>query len=108
MLVTPSAPHRPPQPQERNIGLIPHFTSHWFRCILTETTCNGSVTNGEKTNMKTTTTQKQNQRNEGINQGTDQLIQQRAYELYLKRGQKSGHELEDWLQAERDVRNRPR
>lgn len=33
-----------------------------------------------------------------------QSIQERAYELFLKRGQEPGHELEDWLQAERDVR----
>jgi hypothetical protein len=35
-----------------------------------------------------------------------QSIQQRAYELYLKRGQEPGHELEDWVQAEHEVRQR--
>ncbi len=35
---------------------------------------------------------------------TEQRVQQRAYDLYMKRGQKPGHELEDWLQAEREVR----
>jgi len=34
----------------------------------------------------------------------DQSIQQRAYELYLKRGQQPGHEIEDWLQAEREIK----
>lgn len=33
-------------------------------------------------------------------------VQNRAYELYLKRGQEPGHELEDWLQAEREVSQR--
>ena len=31
------------------------------------------------------------------------LIQKRAHELYLLRGQEPGHELEDWLQAEREL-----
>ena len=33
---------------------------------------------------------------------TDEQIARRAYELYLNRGQTPGHELEDWLQAERE------
>lgn len=33
-------------------------------------------------------------------------IRQRAYELYEKRGYLSGHETEDWLTAEREVRQR--
>jgi hypothetical protein len=41
------------------------------------------------------------------NQGqlTD-LIRKKAYELYEKRGRKSGHSMEDWLEAERIVRNK--
>ena len=27
----------------------------------------------------------------------------RAYEIYLERGCREGHELDDWLEAERDV-----
>ena len=30
----------------------------------------------------------------------EQEIRRRAYEIYLERGAQSGHELEDWLQAE--------
>ena len=30
-------------------------------------------------------------------------IQRRAYELYVLRGNQSGSELEDWLQAEEEV-----
>ena len=31
-------------------------------------------------------------------------IARRAYDLYLARGRESGHEMEDWLQAERQLR----
>jgi len=30
-------------------------------------------------------------------------IQERAYQLYLYRGQEPGHELEDWLRAEHEL-----
>ena len=39
----------------------------------------------------------------GVVRPTDEQIARRAYELYLNRGQISGHELEDWLQAEREL-----
>ena len=39
----------------------------------------------------------------GIIRPTDEQIARRAYELYLNRGQTSGHELEDWLQAKREL-----
>lgn len=32
-------------------------------------------------------------------------IARRAYELYEERGSAPGHELDDWLTAEREVRN---
>ena len=34
---------------------------------------------------------------------TEQEIRRRAYELYLERGAQPGHELEDWLRAEREL-----
>jgi hypothetical protein len=34
----------------------------------------------------------------------EQQIQQRAYELYEQRGRRDGHELDDWLQAEREIK----
>jgi hypothetical protein len=34
----------------------------------------------------------------------EQQIQQRAYDLYEQRGRTDGHELDDWLQAEREIR----
>ena len=30
-------------------------------------------------------------------------ISRRAYEIYLERGAEPGHDLEDWLQAEREL-----
>jgi hypothetical protein len=30
-------------------------------------------------------------------------ITERAHELYLARGAEAGHELDDWLQAEREI-----
>lgn len=38
--------------------------------------------------------------------GTDEEIRTRAYHLYLERGGEPGGELEDWLQAEREHRER--
>lgn len=35
---------------------------------------------------------------------TIEQIRQRAYELYLFRGEQPGSELEDWLEAERELR----
>jgi hypothetical protein len=39
----------------------------------------------------------------GVIRPTDEQIARRAYELYLNRGQTPGHELEDWLQAKREL-----
>lgn len=36
---------------------------------------------------------------------TDHDIARRAYELYEQRGRDHGHDLDDWLQAERDLRS---
>ena len=33
----------------------------------------------------------------------EQEVRRRAYEIYLERGAQPGHELEDWLQAEREL-----
>ena len=34
----------------------------------------------------------------------EQQIQQRAYELYEQRGRTGDHDVEDWLQAEREIK----
>lgn len=51
--------------------------------------------------MKSQFTRNQSQ---GRTQSTLERVQQRAYDLYMKRGQEPGHELEDWLLAEEQVR----
>jgi outer membrane protein TolC len=38
-------------------------------------------------------------------QPTDRDIARRAYELYEERGREHGHDIDDWLQAERDLRD---
>ena len=35
----------------------------------------------------------------------EERVQMRAYELYVLRGNESGSELDDWLQAEDEVRD---
>lgn len=35
--------------------------------------------------------------------GVQARIAVRAYEIYMERGFREGHELDDWLEAERDV-----
>ncbi len=35
-------------------------------------------------------------------------IRKRAYELYYERGAEDGHDLDDWLQAETEVRQKNR
>lgn len=35
---------------------------------------------------------------------TDEQIARRAYDLYLARDRQHGHDVEDWLQAERELR----
>jgi len=39
-------------------------------------------------------------------EATDEEIRQRAYEIYLARGAAPGFELDDWLQAERELRSK--
>jgi len=37
------------------------------------------------------------------NSATDEEVRLRAYEIYLERGEQQGLELNDWLQAEREI-----
>ncbi len=36
----------------------------------------------------------------------EDAIRTRAYQIYIERGAVPGHDLDDWLQAERELRNR--
>jgi Protein of unknown function (DUF2934) len=42
------------------------------------------------------------------NSATRHQIESRAYQIYLQRGETPGRALEDWLQAEREVLEKPR
>jgi DUF2934 family protein len=39
-------------------------------------------------------------------QELEHLIRVRAYELYEARGRKNGHELDDWLRAKEEIREK--
>ena len=39
----------------------------------------------------------------GINSGLKDEICRRAYELYEQRGGEHGHDVEDWLRAEKEI-----
>ena len=41
---------------------------------------------------------------EAKKQPTGDKIRFRAYEIYLSRGGEPGHEIEDWLQAEKELK----
>jgi hypothetical protein len=56
--------------------------------------------------MKPTAIERQKISPDGKPGGIESFIQQRAYELYLSRGQAPGREMEDWLQAEREIKAR--
>jgi hypothetical protein len=38
---------------------------------------------------------------------TDSDVARRAYDLYLARGREHGHDVDDWLRAERELREGP-
>jgi Protein of unknown function (DUF2934) len=37
---------------------------------------------------------------------SNELIEARAYEIYLERGREDGHDVEDWLAAEKELSQR--
>lgn len=47
----------------------------------------------------------QNRKTNGLFEATSlrEQIEARAHEIYLSRGAEPGHELDDWLQAEREI-----
>jgi hypothetical protein len=54
------------------------------------------------TKIRTTSTQVTEAPSIGNSAGQEK-IRRRAYEIYLEHGEHPGHELEDWLQAEREL-----
>ena len=53
-----------------------------------------------------TTRKRSDERDEKFPEGSEEDVRTRAYELYEARGREPGHEWEDWLQAEREVRSK--
>lgn len=58
-----------------------------------------------RTNIRGTLFGETSRMSMGQDQFTD-MIRRKAYELYEKRGRKPGHAMEDWLEAERIVRQK--
>jgi hypothetical protein len=59
-----------------------------------------------QTTIKNNKKKSQNRTTNGTTFGAFPRLEEitaRAYELYLARGAEAGHELDDWLQAEREI-----
>jgi hypothetical protein len=41
-------------------------------------------------------------------QANDEAIRNRAHEIYKRRGEEPGHEVDDWLEAEREIHEKTR
>jgi Protein of unknown function (DUF2934) len=54
-------------------------------------------------NTQTTSNQRETKEELAGNSVRDESIRKRAYEIYLERGGQPGRELDDWLQAEREL-----
>jgi Protein of unknown function (DUF2934) len=54
--------------------------------------------------IQTTSTQAETGEVSVGNSARDEKIRRRAYEIYLERGEQPGRELDDWLQAERELK----
>lgn len=61
-----------------------------------------------KRDEKAVTTQKDNPQEGAISDELQERIAERAYELYLKRGCREGCDVEDWVDAEREILTVPR
>ena len=53
--------------------------------------------------LQTTSTQAETGEISVESSSRDETIRRRAYEIYLERGEQPGRELDDWLQAEREL-----
>ena len=59
----------------------------------------------EITESQATSTKAETEEASVGNAGRDEKIRFRAYEIYLERGEQPGRELDDWLQAERELKS---
>jgi hypothetical protein len=58
----------------------------------------------EITKSQATSTKVETEKVSAGNSAHDEEIRLRAYEIYLERGEQPGRELDDWLQAERELK----
>ncbi|WHZ14958.1 MAG: hypothetical protein OJF52_001798 [Nitrospira sp.] len=61
-----------------------------------------------KRDEKAVTTQKDNPQEGALSDELQERIAKRAYELYLERGCREGCDVEDWVDAEREILTVPR
>jgi hypothetical protein len=54
-------------------------------------------------NLEREVAQSEETRPQPLNGPSPEEIQQRAYEIHIDRGGPHGHDLDDWLQAEREL-----
>ena len=59
----------------------------------------------ERTEPHSITTRAETGEASVANAARDEDIRRRAHEIYLERGEHPGRELDDWLQAERELEN---
>jgi Protein of unknown function (DUF2934) len=61
-----------------------------------------------QTSLRNVTQMSKNQRGPSDHESLNmqEKVRQRAYELYEERGRHVGRELEDWIQAEQEVRDK--
>jgi hypothetical protein len=56
------------------------------------------------TELQATSTQAETREVSVGNSARDEVIRRRAYEIYRERGEQPGRELDDWFQAERELK----
>ena len=56
------------------------------------------------TEPQATSTQAETGEASAGNWARDEEIRRRAYEIYLERGEQPGHDMDDWLQVERELK----
>ncbi len=66
--------------------------------------CGGRIERGKKHRCKTAHNPGgDGEENAGKASASEDAIRERAYELYVGRGRAPGHDVEDWLQAKREL-----
>jgi len=84
---------------------VPALRIEKVTVITDEETISGESNVGEVSPMKTMpSTLAPKSKEPTVPTPIEQQIQQRAYELYEQRGRTDGHDLDDWVQAESEIK----